>query len=64
MNKLKTKKRLDTERMHEDVYREYLQLMKKGAMKCKAYEYIASKHNCSSSYVARIVLRKRKEAAV
>lgn len=63
MNKLKTKKRLETERMHEDVYWEYLQLMKYGAMKCKAYEYLARKHGCSASYVTKIVLRKRKEAA-
>lgn len=64
MNKqLKTKRRLEIERMHETVYREFLQLMEKGAMKCKAYDYIASKHGCSSSYVTKIVLRKRKEAA-
>lgn len=64
MNKLKTKRRLEIERKREAMYKEFLQLMEKGAMKCKAYEYIASKHNCSSSNVARIVLRKRKEAAV
>lgn len=63
MNKLKTKKRLEVERTHEAVWREYLQLMEKGAMKCKAYEYLASKHGCSASYVTKIVLRKRKEAA-
>lgn len=63
MNKLKTKKRLEVERTHEAVWREYLQLMEKGAMKCKAYEYLAKKHGCSASYVTKIVLRKRKEAA-
>jgi len=63
MNRLKTKRRIEIERTREAVYREYLQLMEKGAMKCKAYEYIARKHGCSSSYVTKIVLRKRKEAA-
>lgn len=61
MNKLKTKRRIKIERTHEAIYREFLQLMEKGAMKCKAYEYIARKHDCSSSYVTKIVLRKRKE---
>ena len=63
MNKLKTKRRIKIERTHEAIYREFLQLMEKGAMKCKAYEYIARKHGCSSSYVTKIVLRKRKEEA-
>ena len=63
MNRLKTKRRLEIERTHKAVYQEYLRLMENGAMKCKAYEYIARKHRCSSSYVAKIVLRKRKEAA-